>query len=633
MVLSYINESILLSCMTNGNDSLFPYETVRPFQREMVECITNCLEKKQHAIIHAPTGMGKTVSTLAPALAYAVKHKKIVFFLTSRHTQHHIVIDTLKEIKQKYNPLFSVADIIGKKWMCLQSAVTTLSSGDFLDYCKSLREQRKCRYYEFARNGQRLTPGAAALVDALATTPLHLDDVMSECRKEEVCPYEIAIAQSARATVIVADYNYLFNPPIRNAFLAKIRHELKDCIIIVDEAHNLPMRMRELQSHKLSTITIHKAMREAKKYRCIEALPLLEKLHNTLFSLGENKEEIVISKELFLEKVNGIMDRAEMIDLLESFAETVRVEQKTSALGSIAVFLEGWPSGDEGFVRILTTWKSKMGEIVYTLSKKGLDPSFVTREPIRDSHCTIMMSGTMTPTSMYRELLGFPEHTTEHIFSSSFPSKNRCVIVVPETSTRYSTRSPSMYKRIAVTCVSIINQIPGNCALFFPSYAIRDNVASVFTSLCNKTIFAEMPTMQKSEKKELLERFREYKSAVLLAISSGNFAEGIDLPGVLKCVIVVGLPLQPPNLEMKHLIAYYDRLFRKGWDYGYIFPAFSKCIQSAGRAIRTEKDRSVLIFLDERFLQHRRFFPSDWEITVTSMYGPIIQSFFENNNN
>ncbi len=612
--------------MALWNEYLFPYDSVRPFQNEMLECVIKCIENRQHAIIHAPTGLGKTVSTLAPALAYALKNKKTVFFLTSRHTQHQIVIDTLKEIKKKYGTPFAVADIIGKKWMCLQPNASAFGSSDFIEYCKSMREQKACHYYERTRD-KGLTPRAAALVDELSLTPMHLDETIVQCKIEEVCPYEITLAQSNRATVIVADYNYIFNPAIRNAFLSKIKREMKDCIVIVDEAHNLPVRMRELQSHKLSTITIQKAMREANKVRFHEAIPHLEKLYGLLASLGKN-EEVIVPKEIFLKQVEEITDCKEFIEQLDSHADIIRTEQKTSALGSIATFLEEWPNGDDGFARFLTQWKSRMGECVFTLSKKGLDPSFMTKESIRESHCTIMMSGTMTPTPMYRELLGFPENTIEQVFGSPFPSGNRLVLLVPETTTKYAVRSPAMYQKIAAICADIVNRIKGNCALYFPSYAIRDNVTDTFTGLCDRTLFAEMPAMQKAEKKEMLDHFSGSKNAVLMAVSSGNFAEGIDMPGVLKGIIVVGLPLQPPNIEMQQLIAYYNKLFKKGWDYGYLFPALSKCIQSAGRAIRTERDRGVLVFLDERFLQYRHYFPSDWKITVSGQYASYIDDFF-----
>ena len=458
--------------------------------------------------------------------------------------------------------------------------------------------------------------------------PHHLEDLMVACKKEEICPYELALGQSAKAQVVVADYNYIFHPSIRNAFLSKIKKKLDDCIIIVDEGHNLPVRMRELLSHRISTLTVLKAIKEAQKYNCLDALPLLKKMLDVFFSLATDDEHL-ITKEALVDAVDTVHDYDSLITLFSSYAEQVRDEQKTSALGTLAGFLDDWTAGDQGYTRMTTQIKGRKGDQIVMISKRCLDPSFATRDLIAQSYCSLIMSGTMTPTKMYRSLLGFPEKTKEYTFASPFPPENRLVLLVPQTTTKYSTRGPIMYEQIANLSASIIDRVSGNSALFFPSYALRDAVNQYFSSQCKKTIFLEAPSMQKVEKRELLERFSTYKNAVLLGISSGNFAEGIDLPGILKCVVIVGLPLQNPDVEMQQLIAYYDTLFKKGWEYGYIFPAFSRCIQSAGRAIRTEHDRGILIFLDERFPHYRQYFPSDWELTVTKNPHQYIQQFFD----
>ena len=169
-------------------------------------------------------------------------------------------------------------------------------------------------------------------------------------------------------------------------------------------------------------------------------------------------------------------------------------------------------------------------------------------------------------------------------------------------------------------------------AFFFPSYQIRDTVNNSFASLCNKTLFLEQPNMTKEQKQDFLDRFKNYQhsGAALLGVAAGSFGEGIDLPGVLKAVVVVGLPLDRPDLETQQLIDYYDKKFGKGWDYGYTMPALTKCMQNAGRCIRSETDRGVIIFLDERYAWPRYFtcFPSDWKLKIVPDPLPHIQSFF-----
>jgi DNA excision repair protein ERCC-2 len=175
--------------------------------------------------------------------------------------------------------------------------------------------------------------------------------------------------------------------------------------------------------------------------------------------------------------------------------------------------------------------------------------------------------------------------------------------------------------------------VPGNSALYFPSYYLRDKVYEYFMGSSTKTAFLENTDMSNDEKATFLENFKSYKEtgAVLLGVVSGSFGEGIDLPGdLLKCVVVIGLPLTQPTLETKELIDYYEKKFGKGWDYGYVGPAFSKCLQSAGRCIRSETDRGVIVFLDERYVWQNYFkhFPRDVEIEVARDYKGKIEGFF-----
>jgi DNA excision repair protein ERCC-2 len=233
---------------------------------------------------------------------------------------------------------------------------------------------------------------------------------------------------------------------------------------------------------------------------------------------------------------------------------------------------------------------------------------------------------------MYADVLGFPENTVQKEFPSPFPVENKLCLVVPGVTTKFSERSEAQYKKIAATCASIVNEIKGCSAIFFPSYALRDSVAKYFVDACVKTIFTEDARGTKEERQQLLERFAKYKDfgAVLLGVAAGSFGEGVDLPGVLKSVIVVGIPLDRPDLETQELIKYYDRKFHRGWDYGYILPAITKTLQNAGRCIRSETDRGVLVFMDDRYAlpMYARCFPKDWNPKVALAPVPLVQKFF-----
>ncbi len=611
----------------------FPHPTVRESQEDLIVDIEAAIASKNHLLAHAPTGLGKTASSLCVALAYALEHKKTVFFLTSRHTQHTIAIETLKSMKQQYGIPFVVTDIIAKKWMCAQGGVEALSSSEFSEYCKHSKEHKTCEYFENTKSGLSLSVHAKSAIDTLSKiTPLSTHQMVERVKRLTLCPYEISIEIAKKADVVIADYNYVFHPTIQESFFGKTGIKLSDSIIIIDEGHNLPSRMREMQSSNLSTFILFRAQKEAEKFKYEETLLRLNELHSIISSLSV-EEESLIPKAYFVSKVEQFMDYDQLMGDLSAISKEVLLSQRLSFIGSVATFLDSWMGEDEGFARILTKTKSSRGD-QFSLSYRCLDPSKVTRSVIKPSHSTILMSGTLTPTSMYKELLGFPLKSIEKMYPSPFPKENKLAMIIPKTSTKFTGRTDAMYSEIANVLASIVNTVPGNSLVFFPSYDLRDKINTYFHLQSKKTLLLEHPLLTSPEKIEMLETFKKYKNsgAVLLGVTAGNFSEGIDLPGdLLKCVVVVGLPLSKPDLETKELIAYYDLKFNKGWDYGYIYPAFNKCLQSAGRCIRSETDRGVLIFLDERFSwgNYYKCFPKDMDIKISGLYEDRIKNFFE----
>lgn len=648
----------------------FPHDNFRNIQDDLIEKVASNIEKKKNFIVHAPTGLGKTAATIAPALTYALKNKKTIFFLTSRHTQHQIAVETLNDIKQKYDLNFSFIDIIGKKWMCPQPGTDSLYSGEFSEYCKAVREDGKCPFYVNTKNkSNKLTIKAEAAMENIRH--MGLNELIRYCANETLCPYEMSLALGKNAVAVICDYYYVFNPDIREMFFGKINKSLDDIILIVDEAHNLPFRVRDLMTERLSNIMVKRALKEARKYGyddiaenllAIEnALRDISKIEETInrkksfgqkdkdespqnslssFTSKQKKDEGVRFKpyEKLVKKddfknhlIKQTSDYEQLIADLEYVADEIREKQKVSYIGSISSFLEQWEGDDFGFARIMQVKPGTKGPVVI-LSYRCLDPSLICKDVVNNTHSTIIMSGTLVPVQMYKDLIGV-EYTDAKVFESPFPDKNRLNLVIPDTSTKYSMRSDYQFEQIAKACADITNLVPGNSAIFFPSYSLRDKINYRFTSLSKKTTFLESPGMTKNEKAEVLKKFKSYQKqgAVLLGVSSGSFGEGIDLPGdLLKCVIVVGLPLQQPDLETKELINYFDKKFGKGWDYGYIFPAFNKTLQNAGRCIRSETDKGIVVFLDERYAwpRYMNIFPKELKVKVTRKYMDQIKDFF-----
>lgn len=624
--------------MVMGEKDIFPYEKIREEQRELIKDIKNCLSKGKNLIAHAPTGLGKTAATLAPALAFAIENDKTIFFLTSRHTQHQIAIETLKEIKQKHDLDFQTADIIGKKWMCPMPGCSMLYTSEFSDYCKKMREEKKCEFYNNVRcKSNKISVNAKKILSEIKEiNPIHTEKMIEICSQEKLCSYEISSILAAESRVIVADYYYLFQPSIRETFLKKINKELKDLIIIIDEGHNLPGRIKELMTEKLSNNIIKNAVKETKKFQYLETLENINVVQNALNEISkdlENNGEMLVDKKEFSDRIKNEKDYDELTADLEFIGDEIREAHKKSYTGSIARFLNSWLGQDDGFTRILSIKEKKYSPLI-TLSYRCLDPSVITKDVVNNAHSTIVMSGTLNPTSMYRDLFGFDSDVVEKSYKNPFPQKNRLNLIIPETTTKFTERNPGQYKQIAEISSDILNNVPGNSAVFFPSYFLRDEVYKFLYNMCNKTCFLEQPNMTKAEKADMLKRFKSYSrsGAVLLGVVSGSFGEGIDLPGdFLKCVIVVGLPLQQPDLETKELIKYYEEKFGKGWDYGYVFPAFNKALQSAGRCIRSETDKGVIVFLDKRYTwpRYSKCFPEDWDTKTTMLYLDRIKAFFD----
>jgi DNA excision repair protein ERCC-2 len=613
--------------------SLFPHETVRAGQDLLIKDLETCFKEGKILLAHAPTGLGKTASALTVAVQEAISKKKVVFFLTNRHTQHQIAVNTLKLIREKTGESIPCADIIGKRWMCNQE-VAGLFGNEFNEFCKAVVEKGECEFYNKVIQKKSLTVEAKAGVAELERQgPLHTDEVISFGKEKGMCSYELSLALAKKAKVIIGDYYYLFNPHVANALFNKLEIELEDVILVVDEGHNLPNRITEMLSNNLTSYMIKNSILEAKKYGYKGMIFWLQELMKVVTDLAEWEEhefskERLVEKNEFVGAVKKIVDYDEFIEELELSADEIRKKQRKSYLGGIASFLDAWKGDDDGYTRIISERKGKQEEVIM-LSHSCLDPAIVTKDIFSRVHAGVIMSGTLKPTFMYKDVLGI-KNGMDKEYGSPFPPENKLTLIIPETSTKYNLRNDAMFRNIADKCSKLASLIPGNVAFFFPSYDLRDKIA--YSIKTPKKTFWEKSSMSKDEKDAFLQQFRDAskEGGVLLGVTGANFAEGVDLPGdFLQGVVVVGIPLAKPNLKTKEIIKYYEEGFQRGWDYGYIYPAINKCLQSAGRCIRSETDKGVVIYLDERFAWQNYYccFPSEGLI-VSKDYEKLVGEFF-----
>ncbi|MBT3416651.1 ATP-dependent DNA helicase [Candidatus Woesearchaeota archaeon] len=598
---------------------LFPFDSYRKGQESFIRVVNTALNHKKDVLAQVPTGVGKTAATLAPSLKYAIENDKTVLFLTSKHTHHKVVVDTLKQIKEKSDINFQVADFIGKRWMCPREDISNLNSMEFREFCKSVVENKECEYYENYRNKEKIFV-KKILIDELKTNILNVDELVDKCRNAEVCSFEAASDLAKKSRVIILDYFHVLNSGTRERFFKKIGKELKDCILIWDEAHNLPSRARSLMSEHVSTISLDSAVREAGKFNQ-ELEPEIVEIGNSLLNmsskLGLKKNETIVSKNDFI-SVND-----ELITKIYETSSKVVEEEQRSYLNSLVNFLQIWKKENDKFSRILKRSFTRTGKPIISLFYNCLDPSIVLDPILEESHSNIFMSGTLYPLTMYEEMFGL-KLPLKVEYPNPFPAENRLDLVVPAISTKFDQRNGQMYEKIAHHVSELMGIINGNKIFFFPSYAIMGKVLEHI----DEETFIESPGMDKYSRELILKKFisMKDKGATLFAVSSGSFGESIDLDGdKLKGVIIVGVPFARNDLEIKELTRYYDERFGKGMEYAYIMPAFTSIMQNAGRCIRSETDKGIIIYLDERYAwgNYRKNFPEHINLKGARSYEDV----------
>jgi len=600
--------------------NLFPFDSYRKGQDSFARVVWTALQHKKDVLAQVPTGVGKTAATLAPALKYALENDKHVVFLTSKHTHHKIAIETLRQIKNKHDLDIQVADFIGKRWMCPRDDVSSLDTNEFRIFCKNVVENKECEFYNNYYDRSNIFT-TKILMEDIKENVYHVEELVRKCRNAHICSFEAAIENAKKARVVIVDYFHVLNPSTRESFFKKIEKDLNNCILIWDEAHNLPSRARELMSDTINTFGLDSAIKEAEKFSK-ELEPEIVEIRNQLLKLSERlgleNNEVLITKKDF----RGVSDS--IIEKLMDAASLVIEEEKKSFLNSVASFLMAWKNDDPRFSRILKRTFTRTGKPVISLSFNCLDPSMVLEEVIKNCHSNIFMSGTLYPLEMYEEIFGL-DLPLKVEYDNPFPKDNRVDLVIPAITTKFTQRGSEMYDKIAENVNELIQIIKGNKIFFFPSYELIDKVKD---RIEGEYVFFEEAGMDKESREMLLNRFSELKDkgANLIAVSAGSFGESIDLKeDKLRSVIVVGIPFAKSDLENKELIRYYDEKFGKGMEYGYVIPAFTTVLQNIGRCIRSEKDKGVLIYLDERYAwnNYRKYFPSSIELVGSRDYDEV----------
>lgn len=579
----------------------FPYARMRPFQKEMIDSVAHAVREREALLVSAPTGIGKTIAALYPAVRESLKAGKKLFFLTSKTLQQDAAISALKMLN---DGSFRVLRVRAKQKMCAHTEI--ICHEDFCPYAARYSEKME----------------KSGLLSRITTEMSYFDpDITFEMSKSaEVCPFEVSLELIEQADVVVCDYNYMFDPYVGLKAYQQ-DNDYGDCVLIVDEAHNLVDRGRgyfspELHEKCFDQIKHHLATRNCYLDGWEE---LIEQLRAHLHELGSpatgqpgNPVLCSPDREFFLEQ---------------------RVEWERLVLDYIGWKIENRIAEEDDplidfyfkLVKFTNLLAEEGDEFSHLIEKtaEGLRLKIFCKDPSRflgrifdSAHATIALSATLEPFDFYRKTLGFPtDRTTEISLPSPFPRDNRKIVVVPEVDTTFKQRA-NHYDRIAAMVADVADATEGNYLALFPSYVFLREVADRMPP-GRKNIMVQRADMTDYERNAILSILRDKprRGNLILAVSGGMYAEGIDYQGdMLSGVIVVGPALPSVNFEQELLKQYYDEQYGAGFEFAYLIPGMTRVVQSAGRVIRSETDVGVIALFCRRFTQemYTRYFPADW---------------------
>jgi DNA excision repair protein ERCC-2 len=599
----------------------FPYGDMRPFQNEIVDAVSHAIREREALLVSAPTGIGKTIAALYPAVREALTIGKKVFFLTSKTLGQNAAIEALNMLN---DGSFRVLRIRAKQKMCAHTEM--ICHEDFCPFAAKYSEKMQ----------------KSGLVSHITTTMSYLDpDITFEMAKStEVCPFEVSLELIEQADVIVCDYNYIFDPYVG---LKAYQHESDygDCILIVDEAHNLVDRGRgyyspDLHEKSFDAIRNHLAGRNCWIDGWEELLAILRgHFHELAENLGEASQALCSpARALFIEQ-RAEWERVMMSYLGWKIENNIAIEDDPLAdfYFKLVKFANLLGENGEEFAHIIE--KTPEGLRLKVFCK---DPSRFLGEVFESAHATIALSATLEPFDFYKKTLGLPEkRVTELSLPSPFPRENRKIVVVSNVDTTYKQRA-NHYDRIAVTVSEIAQASDGNFLALFPSYAFLREVSDRMPPL-HKNIMVQRTDMTEYERNAMLDILREKprRGNLVLAVSGGMYAEGVDYRGdMLSGVMVVGPALPSVTFEQELLKRYYDEMYGAGFEFAYLIPGMTRVVQSAGRVIRSETDIGIIALLCKRFTQetYTRYFPLDWyEDTARELVSKTpaddVRAFFE----
>lgn len=593
----------------------FPF-AYRKGQREMVSGIYHAISKKEQIFIQAPTGVGKTMSAVFPAVrAIGQGMAETVFYLTARTITRTVAQDAF-EILRDRGLLFKVITITAKEKLC------------FCD--KPECDPEKCPYAK--GHYDRINDA----VYELWTTEQSFDreTLLRHAQKWQVCPFEMSLDLAIWMDGVICDYNYVFDP---NVCLKRFFGEnvSGNYLFLIDEAHNLVDRGREMYSASICLNDVIETRKFVKSYSQ-KLWKKLGKVKKQMEELRQNCGEWKVEENAGVLPISLLSVQGELDQFLEESPAQEVVDGILDFYFEVRDFLNISELVDDNYV--VYTAFDENGRFYMKLF--CVNPAENLQKCLDKGNSTVFFSATLLPLQYYRKMLSTRSENFGMYVESPFEQKKRCLMICRDVSSKYTRRGYEEYRKIAEYIARMSWQKKGNYMVFFPSYRLMEDVYQVYQdefSVSWVRCISQHASMTELEREEFLEEFTEETEETLVGfcVMGGIFSEGIDLIGDrLIGAAVVGTGLPQVNCEREILKGYYDEKGEQGFDYAYRYPGMNKVLQAAGRVIRTKEDTGAILLMDERFLNrdYRNLFPREWNDACTCTLGNVekhLQAFWD----
>ena len=571
----------------------FPY---REGQKKLVSDVYRTIMRKKTLFLEAPTGVGKTISTIFPAVkAVGEGLADRIFYLTAKTITATVAKETFLLLeKEGYEA--KVIQLTAKEKLCLCEEMDC--NPVHCPYAKGHFDRVNAAVFDLLQKKNLLTR----------------EEILKQAEEYQVCPFELSLDTASFADDIICDYNYVFDP---NVYLKRFFQEgvKGDYIFLVDEAHNLVDRSREMYSESLYKEDVL-AVKRILKPHSSKICRTLDKCNRAML---EMKRECESCREL--ESVGTLtFHLMRLASQMDEFLEKPRdfPEKKTvmDFYFTLRNFLTIYDMVDDHYV--IYSRIAEDGRFFIKLF--CVDPSANLQKCIDRSNSTIFFSATLLPVSYYKRLLSTKEDNYAVYAKSTFQENQRLLALGRDVSTKYTRRNEQEYRKIADYIAAVTGAKEGNYMIFFPSYKLMQDVYDIFLEQAGDDcmLLLQHSNMKEAQREEFLKAFDRKQEGTLIAfcVMGGIFSEGIDLKkDSLIGAVIVGTGLPQVSEERNILKNYYDRQGLSGFDYAFRYPGMNKVLQAAGRVIRTDEDRGVILLLDERFLagDYLPLFPREWE--------------------